>query len=291
MALEQAVSLSSTRFRNLTTFPQNPNFIPKFKLPVSTTLSSKPIHRNFNLKCSNSITNNGAASYPKPPEISWNKDLSNSVNLIGFVANPVEIKHLPSGKVVAWTRLSVKKNASQMSWIHLTFWDELAHVASQHVQKGHQIHVSGRLVTDTVDSLDGKQQTYYKVVAQQLNFIDRSDAPVRSHDQDFDFIMSDDNGKKASYASNGTTGSVVELWQAFFANPGEWWDNRRNKRNPKAPDFKHKDTGEALWIDGRSTPPWVKSQLEILDMRMGSYTGQNGRMPVDMVRADEMLSF
>lgn len=178
-----------------------------------------------------------------------------------------------------------------MSWIHLTFWDELAHVASQHVQKGHQIHVSGRLVTDTVDSLDGKQQTYYKVVAQQLNFIDRSDAPVRSHDQDFDFIMSDDNGKKASYASNGTTGSVVELWQAFFANPGEWWDNRRNKRNPKAPDFKHKDTGEALWIDGRSTPPWVKSQLEILDMRMGSYTGQNGRMPVDMVSADEMLSF
>jgi single-stranded DNA-binding protein len=115
------------------------------------------------LKCSNSITNNGAASYPKPPEISWNKDLSNSVNLIGFVANPVEIKHLPSGKVVAWTRLSVKKNASQMSWIHLTFWDELAHVASQHVQKGHQIHVSGRLVTDTVDSVDGKQQTYYKV--------------------------------------------------------------------------------------------------------------------------------
>jgi len=63
------------------------------------------------------------------------------------------------------------------------------------------------------------------------------------------------------------------------------------QRNPKAPDFKHKDTGEALWIDGRSTPPWVKSQLEILDMRMGSYTGQNGRMPVDMVSADEMLSF
>jgi len=161
MALEQTVSLSSTRFRNLTSFPQNPNFIPKFKFPSKTT------HKNFNVKlklnCSNSITNNGAASYPKPAEISWNKDLSNSVNLIGFVANPIEIKHLPSGKVVAWTRLSVKKNASQMSWIHLTFWDELAHVASQHVQKGHQIHVSGRLVTDTVDTVDGKQQTYYKV--------------------------------------------------------------------------------------------------------------------------------
>lgn len=31
-----------------------------------------------------------------------------------------------------------------------------------------------------------------------------------------------------SYAAN-STGSVVELWQAFFANPGEWWDNRKTK--------------------------------------------------------------
>lgn len=60
------------------------------------------------------------------------------------------------------------------------------------------------------------------------------------------------------------------------------------QRNPKAPDFKHKDTGEALWIEGRSTPSWVNSQLEIMDSRMGSFTGQ--RMPVDMVTTDEIFS-
>lgn len=47
--------------------------------------------------------------------------------------------------------------------INLTFWDDLAHIASQHVEKGQQIHVSGRLISDTVESDDGKQQTYYKV--------------------------------------------------------------------------------------------------------------------------------
>jgi hypothetical protein len=120
------------------------------------------------LKCSNSITN---GTYPKPTEVPWNKDLCNSVNLIGFVADPVEIKHFPSGKVVARTRLSVKKNATQMSWIHLKFWDELAHVASQHVQQGQHIHVFGRLVTDTVDSVEGKQQTYYKVFLLSLVFV------------------------------------------------------------------------------------------------------------------------
>lgn len=47
--------------------------------------------------------------------------------------------------------------------INLTFWDELAHIAFQHVEKGNQIYISGRLVSDTVESDDGKQQTYYKV--------------------------------------------------------------------------------------------------------------------------------
>lgn len=49
----------------------------------------------------------------------------------------------------------------------MTFWEELAHVAYQHVEKGQQIYVSGRLVSDTVESDDGKQQTYYKVSTQQ----------------------------------------------------------------------------------------------------------------------------
>lgn len=34
--------------------------------------------------------------------------------------------------------------------------------------------------------------------------------------------------KPKNYAAN-STGSVEELWQAFFANPMEWWDNRKSK--------------------------------------------------------------
>ncbi|KAJ6306572.1 hypothetical protein OIU78_021814 [Salix suchowensis] len=74
----------------------------------------------------------------------------------GIVGTPVEIKHLPSGKVVAWTRLAVKKSANDTSWINLTFWDDLAQVASQHVEKGHQIYVSGRLISDSVEIDEGK---------------------------------------------------------------------------------------------------------------------------------------
>ncbi|KAF5937440.1 hypothetical protein HYC85_024946 [Camellia sinensis] len=197
------------------------------------------------------------SEYPRPSEIQWKKELCNSVQLIGIVATPVQIKPLSSGKVVAWSRLAVKKSSTDTAWINLTFWDELAHVAFQHVEKGHQIYVSGRLVSDTVESEDGKQQTYYKL---------------------------------SNYTANNT-GSTEELWQAFFANPVDWWDNRKNKRNPKYPDFKHKDTGEALWIEGRYNPPWVKSQLAILDTRMESFHDQNDAMQVNFVAGDDYTSF
>ncbi|KAJ7972717.1 protein OSB2, chloroplastic-like [Quillaja saponaria] len=214
------------------------------------------------------LSNNyNQVSYSKPPEIPWKKELCNSVNLIGIVATPVEIKHLPSGKAVAWTRLAVKKSATQTSWISLTFWDELAHVASQHVEKDCQIYVSGRLVSDSVDSDDGKQQTYYKVVVQQLNFVEKNLSPVTLYGQDPDYMSA---GRKLGNNAANSTDSVEEVWQAFFANPVDWWDNRKNKRNPKYTDLKHKDTGEALWVEGRYNPPWVKSQLAILDTRMGS---------------------
>jgi len=35
------------------------------------------------------------------------------------------------------------------------------------------------------------------------------------------------SGRKVSSGS----GSVVKLWQEFFANPREWWDNRMTKVN------------------------------------------------------------
>ncbi|KAH1119988.1 hypothetical protein GYH30_048369 [Glycine max] len=53
----------------------------------------------------------------------------------------------------------------------------------------------------------------------------------------------------------------------FSSNPNEWWDQRKRKRNPKQPDFKHKDTGEAQWLR-EYDPPWVKKQLQLFDSKI-----------------------
>ena len=46
-----------------------------------------------------------------------------------------------------------------------------------------------------------------------------------------------------------------QLWLQF-------WDNRVGKRNPKAPDFKHKQGGQALWLS--DAPQHILDQLQVI---------------------------
>ncbi|KAK4396324.1 protein OSB2, chloroplastic [Sesamum angolense] len=55
------------------------------------------------------------------------------------------------------------------------------------------------------------------------------------------------------------SGRFDHFWKDLVENPDNWWDNRTQKRNPKAPDFKNKETGEVLWLS--SSPGWALSRL------------------------------
>ncbi|KAG8389271.1 hypothetical protein BUALT_Bualt02G0211600 [Buddleja alternifolia] len=77
-------------------------------------------------------------------------------------------------------------------WTNLIFFgDEFAQVAFEleHVEIGHQIYVTGRQFEFSFDCFPGRKQHCYAA---------------------------------------SSTGSAEELWQPF-ANPMEWWDNRKNK--------------------------------------------------------------
>ena len=68
------------------------------------------------------------------------------------------------------------------------------------------------------------------------------------------------------------SGGGEQKWALFFGNPGAWWDNRLSKRAPRAPDFKHKTSGEGLWISSRDTPAWVEGRLgELPPPRPGKF--------------------
>ncbi|CAA0842904.1 Protein OSB3- chloroplastic/mitochondrial [Striga hermonthica] len=50
-----------------------------------------------------------------------------------------------------------------------------------------------------------------------------------------------------------------DSWRNLVENPNKWWDNRLGKKNPRSPDFKHKETGEGLWL--RDMPEWALSRV------------------------------
>ncbi|KAH7429238.1 hypothetical protein KP509_09G038200 [Ceratopteris richardii] len=64
------------------------------------------------------------------------------------------------------------------------------------------------------------------------------------------------------------------LWQNLFRNPAEWCDNRRDKVSQNHPDFRHKGTGEPLWLKSRYNPPWVDACLHSL--QPGQLSGSAG---------------
>lgn len=68
--------------------------------------------------------------------------------------------------------------------------------------------------------------------------------------------------KPAAKASDAKTA----LWQEWINTPDHFWDNRpevtgKPKSNPRAPDLKHKESGQGLWIDDK-TPAFVRLVLD-----------------------------
>jgi len=57
---------------------------------------------------------------------------------------------------------------------------------------------------------------------------------------------------------------VEKLWWEFFSDPSQWWDNRVEKMSARYPDFKHKLTQEAIWLDSKLNPAWVKAELSAM---------------------------
>jgi hypothetical protein len=58
--------------------------------------------------------------------------------------------------------------------------------------------------------------------------------------------------QKKSYGGGSYGGGKQDksaLLDRLLANPSAFYDNRRDKKNPKGPDFKDKSTGEAIWLN------------------------------------------
>lgn len=201
--------------------------------------------------------------FQRPSIIEWSKQLCNSVSFIGTVDRPPKMVNSVH-RLGAYTLINVKTSpdSNQFLKILLMMWDEMAEISLKHLKPNDCVYVSGYLQLYT--KIDEKEnlKTSYQVVVEEMNYVVQCGQGLNNKKSELS-----DSGEGSGETNLEKYKERLHLWQIFFTNPSGWLDYRGRKPKPNHPDFKNKDTGEALWIS-RYDPPWIKTQLQLYDSRL-----------------------
>ncbi|XP_056849210.1 protein OSB1, mitochondrial isoform X2 [Raphanus sativus] len=245
-------------------------------LPYAKSLASSaiPKPRFFsNVTDDESALYHHARMFRKPLSTGYKFNLSNSVSLMGFVDQPIRVIDTEPDRFGVSTLLRVKdpRDPNRSFRIPLSIWDVMARKCVAHLKPNDFVFVSGRLVS--YDKSSGNENSgfglHYQVKVSEVNHV--MAPPSHVLDSEIPQKPKSETVVREDGSTEESKNGDIDLWEAFFANPDDWWDRRRSKKNPRLPDFKHKDTDEALWLSS-DTPVWVTSHLELLDQRRGDDT-------------------
>lgn len=202
----------------------------------------------------------------RPTTIRWQNELENSASFIGTVDSPLKTFTTSTGILCAYTRLKLQppSRSKKFLTIFLNMWEDMAELCIQHLKPNDCIYVSGYLRSYTKEHNNGNIILYHKVIVKEINYV--ANNKQKTHN-------TEDQGESALEKQRNR----LYLWQVFFANPYEWRDLRKCKVNPNQPDFKHKGTGEALWLKPND-PKWIFRQLQLQDSRMHDMGLQENRI-------------
>jgi len=108
---------------------------------------------------------------------------ANKVILIGNITRDLELKYTPSGQAVVDFSVAINRRFKDQTgqvqeradFIPVEAWGKQAELIKQYLGKGSSVYVEGRLQQDSwEDKNDGTKKTRLKVVAQQIQFLDRA---------------------------------------------------------------------------------------------------------------------
>jgi len=100
----------------------------------------------------------------------------NKVMIIGRLGRDPEMRYTPSGRPVttysvATTRTwnsSDGERHTETEWFNVVAWGSLAEFCKQHLTKGKQVYVEGRLQTRTWEDNNGNKHTTTEIVASEM---------------------------------------------------------------------------------------------------------------------------
>mmetsp|Transcript_32877 Transcript_32877/g.77977 ORF Transcript_32877/g.77977 Transcript_32877/m.77977 type:complete len:314 (+) Transcript_32877:93-1034(+) len=198
-------------------------------------------------------------------EVAWNPELVNSTYLLGRTGQDLEIRYLENGQIIGKVSLAVNTaHKDGPMWVNLEIWGPLAERVAAQIPKGTKVAIQGQLRISKWTDSSGKLRTSTSVAVNQLKTVrPMESAPGPSQSRQGAGTSSN------SAAPKPGSSDLAERWQEYFENPSAYADFRQAKQegkvSPRHPDFKHKQTKDALWIDSYGTPQWVKASLQKFD--------------------------
>ena len=103
----------------------------------------------------------------------------NKIIIVGHLGRDPELRQTPSGADVCTLSVATsekrkdKSSAAQeiTTWFRVSCFGKLAEIAAEHLAKGRQVYVEGRLRLDEYTDRDGKARTTLEVTASEIHFI------------------------------------------------------------------------------------------------------------------------
>lgn len=100
----------------------------------------------------------------------------NKVMIIGHLGRDPEMRYTPSGRPVAtftvattrsWHSASGERH-EETEWFNIVAWGSLAEICHQHLSRGQQAYVEGRLQTRRWEDAEGKKHAATELVAKEI---------------------------------------------------------------------------------------------------------------------------
>ena len=100
----------------------------------------------------------------------------NKVMIIGNVGREPEMRYMPSGRPVtsfsvattrSWTTAEGERR-EETEWFNVVAWGNLAEICKQHLHKGQQVYVEGRLQTRNWEDQEGRRCFRTELVAEEM---------------------------------------------------------------------------------------------------------------------------
>src|SRR5215467_6662392 len=105
----------------------------------------------------------------------------NHITLVGNLTRDPEMRYTSGGTPVCKLGLATNhkyKDREEACFLDVTVFGAQGEAVSQHLHKGSQCLVDGRLAQETWESQDGQKRSKHVVIAERVVFLDRrSDTP------------------------------------------------------------------------------------------------------------------